>query len=822
MTDSPRGSPTSAADSQLPSTQIGATDVGGTVDDTKGSGRRGSENARSESAYAEGSAVGPYRLVAKIGEGGMGTVWKAVHAKLEKTVALKLLPDRLLANAQAIARFEREMKAAGRVVHPNVVQAFDAGEVNGTYFLAMEYVEGANLHAVVRKRGPLSVQHACRAVRQAALGLAAAHAGGMVHRDVKPMNLLLSRTGVVKVLDLGLARLAEDAAADASRSGLTADGQVMGTPDYMAAEQWENTHAVGPAADLYALGCTLFYLLTGRAPYGDEQHISPVRKMAGHVNEPPPDLAVERPDAPAGLCELYRRLMAKRPEDRPGSAEELATELARFTSLKAERDGSAPGHSTAGSATAASGSTEAIDPGLAAFFSALTQPEATVAVTSPATVDRPASGTGWRSKWLLISGGSAFAAVVLLGIFVLSRSDKKRETGIEASAGIVTSPNVDKAVSAAALSETALDRDPVRQALLRAFKMGARVSFEDASGTRWIHTPEALPEGPISQNSVGYLLLSNTFFDGTMVDRLLGLAPTTLAISATRVVDADLAAIRNTFPKLQSLDLAKLPITDAGLANLSGWKTLAVLDLSHTGITDAGLTSLKEVPLTQLTLDHTLAGDEAIQALRGSSVEHLSLARTQVTDAGIAELRHLPKLMSLNLQATNVTDAGLAHLADCHRLTTLNLAGTSAGDVCLSSLVSLPLTTLNLDGTHVTDAGLAHVGRYTNLQSLTLSRTAVTSTGLGHLRGGKLGILHVSGCTEVRSVEPLASSELHAIWIDGTGVTDLSPLRNLPLVEILLDFDEARDADVLRRIQTLTSINQQPAADFWQTVEPRN
>ena len=184
-----------------------------------------------DAAFEGGARIGPYRLVRKLGQGGMGTVWEAVHMHLHKVVAVKVLSPRLLKRPEVIARFYQEMRAAGRVTHPNVVQAYDAGEFGGVHFLAMELVDGIDLHRHITRSGPLAPPYAARALRQAALGLAAAHAEGLVHRDMKPMNLLVSRRGRVKILDLGLARVAEAAADELLREGLTAEGHVMGTPD---------------------------------------------------------------------------------------------------------------------------------------------------------------------------------------------------------------------------------------------------------------------------------------------------------------------------------------------------------------------------------------------------------------------------------------------------------------------------------------------------------------------------------------------------------------------------------------------------------------
>lgn len=283
-----------------------------------------------------GSALDDYRLEAKLGEGGMGVVFRALHIRLEKHVALKILPSHLTRVPSLVERFQREMKAVGRLDHPNIVRAMDAGEVNGTHYLVMEYVDGTDLSRLVKAHGPSTVIETCEIVRQAALGLADAHAHGLIHRDIKPGNLLLSKQGKVKILDLGLALLQGDAAAS-ERPSLTLTGQqsIMGTPDYMAPEQWENTHTVDGRADLYALGCTLFFLLAGRAPYEDSQHASLTQKMLGHVSHPVPDLQHARADVPDRLSVLYQRLMAKKVEQRLQDPGELAEELeAIIESLK--------------------------------------------------------------------------------------------------------------------------------------------------------------------------------------------------------------------------------------------------------------------------------------------------------------------------------------------------------------------------------------------------------------------------------------------------------------------------------------------------------
>lgn len=274
-------------------------------------------------ALEAGMRLGPYLLECRLGAGGMGDVWQATHERLEKTVALKLLPPRMMRDPELISRFEREMKAVGRLNHPHVVQAYDGGVADGLHFLAMEYIDGQNLSEFVQSEGPLSVDRAVDLIRQAALGLSAAHRRGLVHRDIKPGNLMLSRDGQLKITDLGLARLQATLTTEEVGGTLTTHGQVLGTPDYMAPEQWDNTHAVDGRCDLYALGCTLFYLLIGKAPYATTGHSTLVAKMKAHIAAPIPDLASLLPHVPGPVSQIYERLLAKSPEDRVQTADEL-------------------------------------------------------------------------------------------------------------------------------------------------------------------------------------------------------------------------------------------------------------------------------------------------------------------------------------------------------------------------------------------------------------------------------------------------------------------------------------------------------------------
>jgi serine/threonine protein kinase len=269
--------------------------------------------------------LGEYELLGPLGAGGMGQVYKARHRRLNKLVALKLLRGHTHPSPEALARFLREMKAAGGLDHPNVVEAHDAGEQEGVAYLVMKLVEGTDLARLVQERGPLPVAEACELARQAALGLQHLHERGLVHRDVKPSNLMRTPDGVVKVLDLGLARWREEATPE---DDLTGVGRFLGTPSYLAPEQARSAAEADIRADVYGLGGTLFYLLTGRAPFAHHEDWG--QKLEAHQAEAPPGVRALRPEVPAELAELVGRLLAKRPEDRPQTPGEVATALARL------------------------------------------------------------------------------------------------------------------------------------------------------------------------------------------------------------------------------------------------------------------------------------------------------------------------------------------------------------------------------------------------------------------------------------------------------------------------------------------------------------
>ncbi len=331
--------------------------------------------------------IGPYRLLEPLGEGGMGMVFKGWHPRLDRFVALKLIRPQVLASRpEIVTRFHREARAIAQLHHPNVVLLYDADDANGTHYIAMEYVDGVTLEKMVRQSGPLPIKQACDYMRQSAMGLQHAFECGLVHRDIKPSNILVAQKtsgggkrsssqlkrpalvtirdrelaventmngrsehawGIIKILDMGLARLQESLEEEDDQNPatpLTRAGALLGTPDFISPEQARDARSVDIRADLYSLGCTFYYLLTGRPPFPGGND---VQKLIKHQTEKPYPIEELRPHIPSAVTHFVDRLMAKKVEDRYQTPLELADELMDYLNSTAATQtpprGSLPG-----------------------------------------------------------------------------------------------------------------------------------------------------------------------------------------------------------------------------------------------------------------------------------------------------------------------------------------------------------------------------------------------------------------------------------------------------------------------------------------------
>ncbi|MDB5350451.1 MAG: serine/threonine protein kinase [Planctomycetota bacterium] len=268
-----------------------------------------------------------YVILDRLGSGSMGRVYKAQHLLMGREVALKVIAPEIVSNERVVARFQREMKLAAKLDHPNVVRAYDADREGKSLYIVMEYVAGQSLGQRYRAKGPMAPMDVAEYAAQAAAGLAHAHSQGVVHRDVKPSNLFLSYDKQVKVLDLGLGVLMEN---DDSSSFATADGIAVGTIDYMSPEQACGKEVDG-RSDLYSLGCAMYHLISGRLPFPGD---SPVERLGKRINGRPQPIAELVPHVPAGLAEVMGQLLANKPHERFQSANEVAEVLRDLLPVK--------------------------------------------------------------------------------------------------------------------------------------------------------------------------------------------------------------------------------------------------------------------------------------------------------------------------------------------------------------------------------------------------------------------------------------------------------------------------------------------------------
>jgi tRNA A-37 threonylcarbamoyl transferase component Bud32 len=278
----------------------------------------------------KGFFLGKYKLSGHLGRGGMSQVYLADHVMMRRRVAIKVLPQKRVEDSSYLARFQQEAQAAARLDHKNIVRVYDIDNDKNVHYMVMEFIDGPDLQVIVKDNGPLDYETAANYMAQAGEGLEHAHQRGLIHRDIKPANLLVDERGVVKVLDMGLARFTDE-----EESSLTVahDENVLGTADYLAPEQAINSHNVDNRADIYALGCTLYYLLTAHPPF-------PVgtlpQRLLAHQTKKPESILKDRPDAPADFVAICEKMMSKSADGRQQSGSEVAQDMANWLASRGQ------------------------------------------------------------------------------------------------------------------------------------------------------------------------------------------------------------------------------------------------------------------------------------------------------------------------------------------------------------------------------------------------------------------------------------------------------------------------------------------------------
>lgn len=735
---------------------------------------------------AKSLVLGNYVLMEKIGAGGMGQVFKARHRRMDRLVAVKFLPPAMTKDKAAIARFEREVKAAAKISHQNIVAAHDADCANGIHFLVMELVEGSDLSALVKKNGPFPFEKAVNYVLQAAKGLEAAHKKGIVHRDIKPANLLLDNEGTVKILDMGLARLNGDEDTP-TQAELTGTGTVMGTVDYMAPEQALSTKNADARADIYALGCTLHYLLTGKATYGGDTLMA---KMLAHREEPIPSLRAACPDVSEQLDAVFRKMIAKSVQDRYQTTSQVIVELERCGSSKDQTVSLQPSQISLS------------DTGLTDFLKELPTTQAktaqTKAVKAP-VVSVPIQRSG--NKTLLMIGGGVVAVLILLAAVIVKFKTKDGTL-------IVTVNEPDAEVQV--LNEEGKveitkkgDTEPITITVvpgkhkLKVSKDGFELFTQEFSletrgkeeiTARLVPLNEKVVSTPLPDaGEKKSLAFTQPGFDQWVKE--------TATLPAEEQVEAVRIKLMELNPKF---DGKVTPRIDNGV--------LASLTLVADNLTDLSpvraLPGLKELQCAGKEQSPQLSD---LSPLQGLSLTSLNVERTQVSV--LLPLRNMP-LTILNIQVTPVSD--LTPLQGM-KLSHLFCSNSSVAD--LSPLRNMPLQQLFLGATQVVDLSPLDAMPLVNL---TLDRTPVTD--LSPLRSSPLTSLTMEAA-QVADMSPLTGMPLTYLDARLTPVSNFAPLKDMPLKEIRLDFKPFRDAELFRTIKTLETINGKPTSEFWKDVE---
>jgi serine/threonine protein kinase len=272
-----------------------------------------------------GFTIGRYTVLGRLGAGKQATVYLCQDAVLQRRVAIKVLPSAMNVDPVSVKRFFRECQILAGLDHPNIVRPFELGRDEKMHYMALEYVDGSPLEQIVEKHGPMNPTRAAHYIRQAALALQHLCDRGVVHRDLKPSDILVDRSGSVKIIDMGLARFCRD---EQTISPTKPGEVVLGTPDYMAPEQVAAYWSVDHRADIYGLGATFYFCLTRSTPFQNE---TVAQKLKWHQTRQPEPIRMLRPNVPEGLVALIERMMAKRPSDRPQTAQEVADVLLPYT-----------------------------------------------------------------------------------------------------------------------------------------------------------------------------------------------------------------------------------------------------------------------------------------------------------------------------------------------------------------------------------------------------------------------------------------------------------------------------------------------------------
>lgn len=785
--------------------------------------------------------MGSYFILDKLGQGGMGMVLKAEHRMMKRLVAIKVLSPSITKTKELSLRFQREVEAAARLTHPNIVGAFDAGETNGSPFLVMEYVPGNDLSSIVKKKGPLSVDQAIDCIAQAARGLEFAHSQGVIHRDIKPANLLMDTNGVVKILDMGLARI--EASDVATQADLTGTGAVMGTVDYMAPEQALSTKHADARSDLYSLGISLWYLLTGKPAYEGD---SLMARLLAHREQPIPSLRTVRDDVPESLDEVFKKLVAKKPADRYQTATELIANLQacrtgasikvvavaevatgpdEFQNFLQHIESPTEGPRGSRSNPSMTGTRTAARSQASATSADETMPPLPESETQ--RFRRPKKGRKAKSPpWFLDRrvqiGGAAGAVLLLLAVVFLFRTPNGT-VRVE-----ILDPEVEMRVKGTELTFHGADLDAVS---LKAGEKTLLVKRGDLSFETEAFVINKGKETRVKVELVGDNLIVNS--GGKVIAeqpiKRKGLTTSTTGNDQVASTTTPTVNVKPTPIDAKSPEIRSTNATPTKSAAPSASSKL----FRHDPAFDQWMKDVQAMPATkqleavsQKLVELNPGYDGKLTGQRGKGsplisrgmVREIGVATDNVID--ISPIRALSGVINLWLDSTENGTSKFQDLSPLEGLQLTSVIFSNTDVTNLEPLRGMPLTLIEFFHTRVSSleplrnmplkvvrfgGSLGAVSDLSPLQDTPVTQVVCTSPALTDL-------------------SPLTGKQLVALDIHGTKVSDIRLLAEMPLKEFYFNYPPNNDVRLkflktLRSIKTLERINFKPAAEFWKSVD---
>lgn len=741
-------------------------------------------------------SLGKYQIERELGRGGMGVVYAATDSRLKRMVALKVMASSKKLQAAAKGRFIREATAAARVKHDNVVTIYEADEINGTPYIAMECLAGESLDSLIKRLKTPPTPLVLRIAVEAVSGLNAAHRLGLVHRDLKPSNIWIeAATGRVKLLDFGLAKEVM------APGDITAPGSILGTPAFMSPEQARGK-AIDHRSDIFSLGAVFYLLCTGEAPFRGKNAMEIVMSLA---TDEPRAIRELNPEVPVPFAELVQEMLNKDVALRPHSSSEVARRLLEIVS---EFDRERPYSATY--AVASIGTLEVpptpmktqtdVIPGVTGVT------ESAAPQTQKTLAEAGQKSGGRRGAMYSVGAIAAGFAIVagLLGITIVIRNKDGSETRIVVPDGATVeikeneikenmAPKTDTAKPSTAKKSLDAARDPERTAAEWVLLRGGTIAIEGIE-SRIVKSSE-LPKTPFRVWSVD--------------------------LAGKSIIDSEFAVI-NDLPHVIQLDASNTGLGDSGIKHLKDHPRLAKLNLGHTRVTDvSGEVLASHKFLEELTLTDTTIGNTTLRHLRDSKkLRVLNICRTSVSSTGLAYLADLPVLEELLLEGTAIEDRDIAPIADCRGLKKLWLSVTSISDEGCKFLNRLPnLRDLNLAGTVVGDAGIKNLGKIATLEVLALNNTRVADEGLLALTSCEnlceLTLMNTN-VSDAGMVHLAKLLKLKTLGLGGTKVTD-EGLKNLVRFEGLrvLNLEGLPVTD--QGLRTLAAIPSLETIVIWRT-----